>query len=240
MARKAIGIIGGMGPEATADLFYKIIKATPATVDQDHIRVLIDSRADLPDRTCHIEGRGPSPLPGLIEMAQGLERSGAGLLVMPCNTAHYYYDAIVAAVGIPFLHIARVAAAAAAARYPSARRCGLLGTTATVKMRLYHEALAAVGLDVVVPDDDGQRAVDSTIFGPDGIKAGQYERPARILREQSERLIAAGADLIVLGCTELPLALRDGDVSRPVLDATQTLAEAAVAAALAGAAAWPA
>ena len=112
MRKKIIGIIGGMGPLATADLFEKIIVHTKAACDQDHLRVIIDSNTNIPDRTAAILHGGADPVPELTASARGLERMGAELLVMPCNTAHNFYDAVQGAVSIPVLHMVRLTAQA--------------------------------------------------------------------------------------------------------------------------------
>lgn len=231
MAR-AIGIVGGMGPEATADLFLKIVRATPARRDQDHLRVLVDSNPAIPDRAAALAGRGPDPLPALVAAARNLERAGAGLLCIACNTAHAYYPGVAAAVGVPVLHVMEEVAAAIRARYPLLRRVGLLATRATVALGLYHRALARRGLQALVPDELHQRLVDRAIYPPDGVKAGGHAaaRP-RVLRA-ARRLVEAGAQCVVLGCTELPLVVGRGDLPVPVVDATDVLARAAVREAL--------
>ena len=124
MRKKIIGIIGGMGPLATADLFEKIIVHTKAACDQDHLRVIIDSNTNIPDRTAAILHGGADPVPELTASARGLERMGAELLVMPCNTAHNFYDAVQGAVSIPVLHMVRLTAQALRER--DVKRAGLL------------------------------------------------------------------------------------------------------------------
>ena len=105
MAKKIIGIIGGMGPLATVDLFEKITLHTKAQQDQDHLRVLIDSNTNIPDRTAALLHGGEDPVPQLIASATSLEKMGAQVLVMPCNTAHNFYDAVAGAVEVPVLHM---------------------------------------------------------------------------------------------------------------------------------------
>lgn len=226
--KRTIGIIGGMGPEATADLYLKIIRATPARRDQDHFHVLIDSNPAIPDRTAAIFGRGEDPVPALQETARNLELAGADFLVMPCNTAHYFYSEIRAAVRIPILHMMRETAAYTVDRWPGLRRVGLLATDGTLKTRLYHQAFAERGVEVLEPAAADQELVMRAIYGEDGIKAGQHEGPRRILLAVAQGLVAAGAEAVVAGCTEIPLVLRDGDLAVPVIDATWILALAAV------------
>lgn len=242
--RRTVGIIGGMGPEATADIFRKIIRATPACGDRDHLRVLIDNNPTIPDRLAAINGHGPDPTPVLTDMAVNLERAGAELLAIPCNTAHYFYPAIRAAVGVPVLHIMEETAALIFNELRGRRRVGLLATDGTIEAGLYHQALERRRLEVVVPDEEHQALVMNSIYEPTGVKAGQYRRPRVWLRRVMAHLAARGAQVLVLGCTELPLLFTDefpGPVktftlpqggSIPVVDATEVLAAAAVREAL--------
>lgn len=234
MPGKTIGILGGMGPEATADLFLKIIRSTPARTDQDHIRVVIDSNPAIPDRTAAILGSGPDPVPLLTRTARLLEQWGADLIVIPCNTAHYFYDEVQASVRVPVLHIMKETAAYLRERYPALRDVGLLATTGTVRTGLYQRFLAEHALNTLLPDDEGQQVVMDCIYGEQGVKAGHTgpEVTAR-LAGVAASLIARGAGAVIAGCTELPLVLREGDLPVPVIDPTRILAEAAVRAALA-------
>lgn len=230
--RRAIGIVGGMGPEATADLFAKIVRATPARRDQDHLRVLVDCNPHIPDRAAALAGRGPDPVPALVATARNLERAGAELLCLACNTAHAYYDAVAAAVRVPVLHVMEEVAAAIRARYPRLRRVGLLATRTTVRLGLYHRALHRRGLEVVVPDELHQRLVDRAIDPPEGVKAGGHAAARPRALRAARRLVESGAECVVLGCTELPLIVSAGDLPVPVVDATDVLARAAVREAL--------
>lgn len=234
MPGKTIGILGGMGPEATADLFLKIIRSTPARTDQDHIRVVIDSNPAIPDRTAAILGSGPDPVPLLTRTARLLEQWGVDLIVIPCNTAHYFYDEVQASVRVPVLHIMKETAAHLRERYPALRDVGLLATTGTVRTGLYQRFLAEHALNTLLPDDEGQQVVMDCIYGEQGVKAGHTgpEVTAR-LAGVAASLIARGAGAVIAGCTELPLVLREGDLPVPVIDPTRILAEAAVRAALA-------
>jgi len=230
-----IGILGGMGPAATVDLFDKIVKATPAACDQDHLRILVDNDPRVPDRTAALQGRGPDPVPALVACAQRLEAAGADFLVMPCHTAHAFADAIQAKIGIPLLRLPDEAASAIAAGYPAVRRVGLLATTGTLASGLYGAALRLRRLQALSPASEAQESlVMEAIYGRDGIKAGGPPAgPRRLLQRAAAGLVEQGAELILLACTELPLALRAEDVSVPLLDATDVLARAAVHRALA-------
>ena len=151
MPRKVIGILGGMGPEATADLFLKIIKSTPAKKDQEHLRILIDNNPQIPDRTAAILHGGEDPTPALVETGKNLERAGADFLIIPCNTAHYFHGNIQDAVTIPVLHMMSATAGEMKAR--GIKRAGLLASDGTVQSGLYHKALAQSGIEVVIPQE---------------------------------------------------------------------------------------
>src|SRR5690606_26760014 len=230
--QRSIGILGGMGPEATADLFAKIIRATPARRDQDHIRVVIDSDPRIPDRAAHIWGRGPDPRPHMLRAARHLVDAGADLIVIPCNTAHAFYDDIAAAVPVPVLHIMREVAAWLAVEHPDLRRVGLLATVTTIRLGLYHEALAEMGVEVLVPHEVAQQGVTRAIYGPDGVKAGNHRAARERVLAAARDVARRGAQGVILGCTELPLVMGPEDLDVPVIDANDVLARAAVREAL--------
>ena len=228
--RKTVGILGGMGPEATADLFLKIIKATPATKDQEHLRIVIDNNPAIPDRTSHIFGQGEDPTTLMVQGARVLERAGADLIVIPCNTAHYFRDRVVKAISIPVLHIMEETAKYVAERHPGVRTVGLLASTGTYKVGLYEAAFRSYGIEVLIPDDRDAQMVMGAIYD---VKAGRYDGPHNAMLEVGERLIIRGAGVVIGGCTEVPIVLKNGDLSVPVVDPTQCLALAAVREALA-------
>lgn len=225
--RRTIGVIGGMGPLATADFYLRLVRATPAATDQEHLHVLIDSNTEIPNRTAAIEGRGPDPTPALVETARRLVAAGAEVLAIPCNTAHAFLDPIRRAVpGVPVLDIMEEVAAAAASLHPAPRAAGLLATSGTIRQRLYHAALSRRGIEVLIPDAEGQRVVSDAIAS---VKRGDTGPEVRArARASAEALVRAGAGAIVLGCTEVPVILGPGDLSVPVLDGTELLARAAV------------
>ncbi|QUL99735.1 MAG: amino acid racemase [Candidatus Fermentithermobacillus carboniphilus] len=217
-----------MGPEATCDLFLKIIKSTPARKDQDHIRVIIDSNPEIPDRTAYILGKGTDPRPYLIATAKNVEKAGASFIAIPCNTAHYFYDDIRSAVSIPVLHIMKEVARSVKGKV---KKAGLLASTGTVKTGLYERALNEVGIEMIVPEGRDQDKVMEAIYL---VKAGKLEEAKAIVLEQGKLLVSQGVEVVIAGCTEIPLILRDGDLPVAVIDATKILAEACVREALAG------
>ncbi|MEN6370145.1 MAG: amino acid racemase [Thermotogota bacterium] len=217
---KTVGVIGGMGPAATAEFFRRLIIATPATRDDQHLRVLIDSDPRIPARTAAILHGGPDPAPRLREIARGLEAAGAELLTMPCNTAHAYLNAIRDAVSIPVLDMLEEATAKI-----EKGPVGLLATTATVRLGLYQDVGRRRGLDVLVPDEERQADVTHVIAA---LKAYPAPEP---LRKDIGRVVgtlqASGARAILVGCTELSLLGRV-DESLVWVDALDALVEATV------------
>jgi aspartate racemase len=228
---KTIGVLGGMGPAATADFFQKLIQATPAQADQDHLKVLIFSNPHIPDRTAAIRGEGPDPLAALVGTAKALIRAGADFLTMPCVTAHHFYDGLQAAIDVPLLHLVRETVAAAADSNPAARCFGLLATSGTLRSRMFERTFEPHGLAILTCEPAVQTScVMEAIYG---VKQGQsLDRPRRLIREAAAHLQERGVEAIIAGCTEIPLILRDGDLPVPVLDPSWILAQAAVRLAL--------
>ncbi|MBQ2719020.1 MAG: amino acid racemase [Clostridia bacterium] len=224
MKKKTVGIIGGMGPLATADLFKKIIENTEAESDGEHLRILLDNNTAIPDRTAAILGRGRSPVPKMRESALSLWAMGAELLVMPCNTAHHFHAEVQAAVGIPLLHMIDLTRDALVAR--GVRTVGLLATEGTVKSGIYAASLRESGLSLLLPDERGQRAITDLIYN--GVKAGRQDHDIAPARAAMEDLLSRGAELLLLGCTELPVAVERYDLRYPTCDPTLELAKATV------------
>ena len=221
---RAVGVIGGMGPAATWDFCTKVLKATGAARDQDHVRLLVDCNPGVPDRNAALAGTGASPGPILASMAQGLERAGAEAIVIACNTAHAWVDDIRAVTTIPLIDMVVETAAEARRRNPAARRAGLLAVDGCLRAQLYQRALAGEGMEAVRLEPSDQAAFMKLIYG---VKAGGAGEGARSeMRELAERI---DADLLISACTEVPLLLRASDVARPLLDSTDVLVERTVA-----------
>ena len=221
--KKIIGILGGMGPLATADLFRKIILHTNAACDQDHLRVIIDNNTSIPDRTDALLHGGQDPTPALVASAQLLERYGAQLLVIPCNTSHHFYDAIQASVAIPVLHMIRITAQALQER--GVGRAGLLATSGTVRTGIYQQGFANTGITLLTPPDREQETVMDVIYQ---IKAGHIAFDGTGLQQAVDGLLRRGAETIILGCTELPLMLEQHSLECPVTDPTLEVALEAI------------
>lgn len=223
-----LGIFGGMGPEATADCYRKIVASTPATRDQDHIPTLIYSLPQVPDRTTAIRSGDRSIVGWLVEGVTRLENAGASYIVIPCNTAHFYFDDMQGAVKIPILSIIVEAANETLRRYPEVKIIGLLATSGTISTGLYEREFARRGVATVVPDPDFETAV--VMQAIHWIKSGaEKQRAEDLLAQAAAHIAAKKAEVIVLGCTEIPLAFNPQRTTLPVVDATQVLAAAAVA-----------
>ncbi len=227
MQRQIVGILGGMGPAATADLYQKIIAATPATRDQEHLHVVIWADPTVPDRTDALLHGGEDPTPWLVRGAQQLEAMGAGLIAVPCNTAHAFFAAVTDQVAIPLLHMMEETATVIEIMHPEVERVGLLATTGTVAAGLYQEVFATHHIEVIIPPDDLQEAavmgaIRRVKRGETGVEVTQ------LVGNAATYLIDHGAEALITGCTELPLVFTSADAPVPVIDPTQVLAEAVV------------
>lgn len=216
--RGCIGVVGGLGPAATADMLEKLILATSAGRDEDHLRIVVDCDPDIPSPTKYLAGLGPSPVRPLVRSARMLAGQGADVLVMACNTAHAFYPVVAEAVPVPVVHLMRATAGWLRAEHPEISRVGVLATTSCVRAGLYQEALRAAGLHVAVPTRAEQRQVMRAIMEPDGVKAGELTRPAHWLAGSAARLAARGCQAIIAGCTEIPLVLDQAALDRAGLD----------------------
>lgn len=229
-----VGVLGGMGPLATVDYLRKVIELTPAEGDADHVPVIVCSCPQLPDRVAPIIGRGgPSPLPALLDRVRLLVDAGARCLTMPCNTAHYWYDAMAAAAKVPFLHIADAVLDDLRRRGIKPAPVGLVGTLGTYKAGFYQERLGAAGYQCVLPSDAIMN--EAVLPGIKMVKTYRMADAARLFRQGVERFLAAhGLSTVILACTEIPAALSAEDpwVRRHCLDPNESLARATVAWAL--------
>ncbi len=227
MPEKIIGVLGGMGPEATIELFKQIVRRTRAKKDREHLRVLIDNNPKVPDRTAAILHGGESCVPELVRSARALKRAGADFIVIPCVTVHYFHGALQKRTSLPVLHIVDETVKRIRRRHPAARRVGVLATTGTIQAGLFQRALAGRKVDVLVPPDAMQKnVVMKAIYA---IKSdGATDGARTLVREAAEDLVHRGAQVVIAGCTEIPLVLQDGDLSVPVVDPIAILAEAAI------------
>ena len=221
--KKTVGIIGGMGPGATALLFQKLIDYTDAKVDAEHIHIIIDNRPSIPDRTSAILKGENTPAKYICESGKKLEKYGAELIAIPCNTSHYFYPYIQSQLGIPVIHMLE----------ETAKECkemgfdtvGVLATTGTKRTEIYDHALEKYGIKAIYPDQEGQELLMSLIY--DYVKAGKQAEGSMFL-EQLKKMITQGAQAFVLGCTELPMVFNDRDFGIKFIDSLDVLAKRAV------------
>lgn len=221
---KTIGILGGMGPMATADLFQKIVSLTKANSDNEHIRIYIDNNPQIPDRTTAILKGGEDPVSQMLSALRHLEACGADCIVMPCNTAHYFLDRLQPETHIPFISILESTAKACAAAYPGKTAC-ILATTGTLSTGIYEKALSKEGVACLLPDEAQREVLMDSIYR---IKAGERLTDPAPFQNLLDALKKAGADYFILGCTELPLAVEQLSLQGSFIDPTQELAKAAI------------
>lgn len=219
---KTVGILGGMGSMATVDFFSKIIHHTKVTCDQDHLHVIVENSSHIPDRTAYILNKGQNPIKNMISAAKNLEQSGVDFITMPCNTAHYFYDAIQQAINIPILHIIQETA-------EHLKKCRvdsviLLATEGTYTSGLYKTILKKYNITIIYPNSFMRLEIDELIYTYKEKNIVNQPLKSKLLTTLSE--INAGG--IILGCTELPLIFSQSDCAKPVFDPTLILAKSAI------------
>ena len=224
MELKTLGIIGGMGPAATCDLMEKIISLTAASCDQEHIHIIADVNTAIPDRTAAILHGGKDPVPELTASALRLKKAGAEYLIMPCNTAHYFYDAVAQAAQIPVLHMPELTAQLLV--QAGVRRAGVLATDGTVQSGIYEKALHKNGIEPVYPNAEHQKLIMRLIY--DGVKGGKIAPESIPVAEIMDEMRQRGAQKFLLACTELPIAFQRLGIVTDCVDPTKVLAHAAV------------
>ncbi len=219
-----MGVIGGMGPLATMDFVTKVIRFTQASRDQEHIPMIIDNRTQIPDRTDYILTKQNSPLDELISSALFLQKSGVDFLVMPCNTAHYFYDEIKAAVNLPFLHIVEETVSEVLKHKDTVHKAALISTTGTYSCGLYEHFFEQEDVELLLPNEDGKALIMDMLYA---IKSGQPKNPEPLLK-LLQNFVDKGAQHFVLGCTEAPLLFENYHINYPVFDSSSILAKSAV------------
>jgi len=229
---KVIGILGGMGPQATIDLYQAIIDKTPATRDQEHIPTIIFSYPQVPDRTEAIVGEGESPVPYLIEGAKLLERAGADFILIPCNTAHHFLPEVEKEVAIPIVNMIIETRDYILREKPGIKRVGLLATTGTIRAKVYHRVFEEKGIEILTPNERSQEELVMRAIYQYVKKSGDIPPAKKLLIEAGRKLIALGSEVIIMGCTEVPLALEPRDLPVLLVDPKEVIAELAVRMAL--------
>lgn len=224
MQKKTVGILGGMGPLATADLFHKIVLHTDATTDQEHLHILVDNNTAIPDRTAALLGDGEDPYPYLLESIRTLERAGAECLAIPCNAAHCYLPRLQETTPLPILDMVELTCRAL--EDAGVTRAGLLAVTGTIHTKVYHKYCEKHGITLLIPEGGDQDAVMDLIYR--GVKAGASHFDAGPILAVVDHLRERGAQTMILGCTELPLALEQYHISFPAVDPTLELAKGVI------------
>ncbi len=225
---KMLGVLGGMGPMASAHFMTRLTLLTPALRDQDHIPTILWSDPRVPDRSrTHIPG-AEDPLPWLLRGVAGLRRAGVGAIVIPCNTAYGWYEPICDAAAIPVLHIVDAAQAELRRHAAAPGPVGIMTTEAALAMRLYQDGLEAQGWRCVVPSPEAMAGRVTPAI--EMIKANRVSEAYGLLSPCVEELLEQGVAAVILACTELPLALKAGPrLPVPIIDSTDALAKSAVA-----------
>jgi len=214
-----VGVLGGMGPDATVDFMSTVISLTEADKDQDHVHMIVDHNPHVPDRQAALLGDGCAVSDALVVMAKRLEAAGADFLVMPCNTAQAFAQKAAAAVEIPFLDIVEETVGAIES---GINRVGLLATTACLRAGMYQPALKASGRSCVLPTDAEQDRLMQLVFLVKS--ADQGDVVCQEMLDLAHGLVKRGAQAVVAGCTEIPLVLRQEALEVALISSTQVLA----------------
>jgi aspartate racemase len=237
-----VGVVGGVGPAATVDFLQKIVRNTPAARDQDHIKLLVEQNPQIPDRTENLIGDGADPTVSLYATCKRLEDGGADIIAIPCNTAHAFVERIQPYLSIPIVNMLTVTVGYLRKTYPALRNIGVLATSGTLESGVYRRALKSQDFCQVVPSPALQVRVMEAIYGKHGVKAGYTMGQCQEdIAAAVEGLIAEGVEVVVLGCTELPLLLTgteyvgSGGARVMLVDPTDVLARRCVADALSAA-----
>lgn len=221
---QVLGVIGGLGPMATAYFLELTVAFTEASSDQEHLESIVMNVPTIPDRTAFILGKSSdSPLQPMIALGRQLKALGAKVIVTPCITAHYFHNELQSGIGLPMIHgiecVARQLAAA------GIQRVGLMATDGTVQSGIFQKQTEAAGLELILPDEDGQRGVMSLIY--EQIKAGKQPELS-LFHSIKEQLRRKGAQVVVLGCTELSLLKKSAPLGNGIVDALEVLAQEAI------------
>ncbi len=228
MTKAFLGVLGGMGPLATADFLRKLVRRTQAETDQEHIPVLLYGDCTTPDRTASIVGNGPSPLPQLLDGIHFLNRNGARAICIPCNSAHAWFDEMQAASQVPLIHIVRASASQVRQKNVAAKAVGVLSTFGTHRMGIYRNTLTDMGYTVVTPTEAEFETLISPAIAMN--KANKWAEAEANYDEAAKRLVDRGAEIIVLGCTEIPFGMERQYRANPskFVDSNDALVEAVV------------
>jgi aspartate racemase len=223
--RRLIGVLGGMGPMATVDFMAKLIALTPATRDQEHLPLIVHQVPQIPDRSTAILTGSDAPLAAMLAGLRRLARTGVDLAVIPCNTAHHWYGQLSQQQELPLLHIAEAVRQELASRGLQGKRVALMATRGTHRAGVYSGRLGPA-FEPLLPVDEGvQGLIDVSIAA---VKAGKLVEATHSALDAADRLLSAGAEVLILGCTELPVALSNTAVQERCIDSTLALARLCV------------
>jgi aspartate racemase len=224
-----IGILGGMGPEATNKLCALITAFTPVTKDQDHIPVITYNNPQIPERVGAVRGASESPVPEMIRTARVLEEAGADIILMPCNLAHFYLADVQKAISTPFLDMIEETVNFTVEHYPHCRKVGIIASTPTIECGIYTKAFRRHDRVLISPNANEQESkVMRAIYASDGIKCGYKRKPRALLMEVGHTLVADGAEVIIAGCTEVSLVMKQKNSPFVVIDPMEVIARVAV------------
>lgn len=231
-----LGLIGGLGPAATVDLYDKIVKATPAKNDQEHFKVVIEQNPQIDDRTACLLNGGPDPTIAMYNCAKRLERDGCDYIIIPCNTAHAFLPRMLRHLNVPFIDMQQTMLDEIKAKFGDNARVGLMATSGTIATGIYSKKAEKMGMKMYTPDEDHQQSVMKAIYGPKGAKAGYTTGECYDdLYRGAEYLVKTyDCNVLILGCTELPLIFHETDDFEvagkkvAIVDPTATLARKCV------------
>jgi len=219
-----LGVIGGMGPLATSDFLSKLVNHTAASTDQENIPVIVYGDCTTPDRTKNILGDGPSPLPQLLQAVKFLNDAGVGGICMACNSAHYWYSELVKQSSAPIFSIIKASADQVHKKNPNIKTVGVLSTYGTFQVGIYNQALQELGFNVVLPTLEEFETLVSP--GIALIKANRLAEAEIVFEKASDLLVSRGAEIVILGCTEIPIGMQQQYAQHPdkFVDSTEALA----------------
>lgn len=221
---KILGVLGGLGPMATAYFLELIIKMTDAETDQEHLQSIVMNSPTIPDRTAYILGNSQeSPLEPMVALGQQMKTMGAGIIATPCITAHYFHQELQEGIGLPMIH--GIECIAQQLKAAGIDRVGLMATDGTVQSGIFQRQVEALGMELVLPDEWGQAGVMKLIY--EQVKAGK-EPDAKLFEAIKQQLRSKGAQVVVLGCTELSLLKKKFPLGDGILDALEVLAQESI------------
>lgn len=223
---KVLGILGGMGPRPTIKIFKMIVDMTEAKSDQENIHIIIDNNTKIADRTSYLlDKTKENPLPALKESAKRLEDAGADLIIMPCNTAHYYYENIKSSVDIVFLNMIEETAIWIKDKHPNLKKIGLLATDGTIRTGIYDKIFSDYGIGIIKPSKDYQSYIHELVYN---IKENKNQKNLDGVYATMRQMEAEGAEIFIAGCTEVSVALDKFNIEEEFIDPMEVIARRAI------------